>query len=73
MSTLTHQDTCRCSLHAQLAARRHECYRSLAKAILGAGAPEDDAELTQALADHAVALGVHTNVTPIRPRRSSVA
>jgi hypothetical protein len=70
MSSLTHQDTCRCSLHAQLAARRHECYRSLAKAILGSAAPAQDAALAQTLADHAVALGVgHNNVTPIPPRR----
>jgi hypothetical protein len=61
-------------LHAQLAARRHECYRSLAKAILGPAAPEEDTELAQALADHAVALGVGPrNVTPIRPRRRAVA
>jgi hypothetical protein len=73
MSSLIHQDTCRCSLHAQLAARRHECYRSLAKAILGAAAPEEDLALAQALADHAVALGVHQNITPIRPRRRSAA
>jgi hypothetical protein len=70
MSSLSHQDSCRCSLHAQLAARRHECYRSLAKAILGAAAPEEDLALANALADHAVALGVGPkNVTPIRPRR----
>ena len=74
MSSLNSQDSCRCSLHAQLAARRHECYRSLAKAILGPAAPEADTELAQALADHAVALGVgHKNVTPIRARRRAVA
>jgi hypothetical protein len=69
MSSLSHPDTCRCSLHAQLAARRHECYRQLAKAILGAAAPQDDLALARALADHAAALGVVKNVTPIRPRR----
>jgi hypothetical protein len=70
MTSLTPQDSCRCSLHSQLAARRHECYRSLAKAILGPAAPEEDLTLAHALADHAVALGLgHKKITPIRLRR----
>jgi hypothetical protein len=69
MSTLSHPDTCRCSLHAQLAARRHECYRQLAQVILGPDAPSDDLALARALADHVALLGVAKNVTPIRPRR----
>jgi len=74
MSPLNPQYSCRCSLHAQLAARRHECYRSLAKAILGPAAPTEDAALARALADHAAALGVGCeNVTPIRPRRWAAA
>ena len=71
MSTLSHPNTCRCSLHAQLAARRHECYRQLAKAILGPAAPREDLALAQALADHAALLGVVPGVTPLRPRRAA--
>jgi hypothetical protein len=73
MSALNHplDKSCRCSLHAQLAARRHECYRQLARAILGPEAPHSDAELVRALADHAALLGVAKNVTPIRPRRAA--
>jgi len=66
---MSHSQTCRCSLHAQQAARRHECYRELAKAILGPAAPQEDLALARALAEHAVRLGVVKNVTPIRPRR----
>ena len=65
----THQQSCRCSLHAQLAARRHECYRQLAQAILGPGAPEEDLALARALADHAALLGVVKKVTPLHPRK----
>jgi hypothetical protein len=71
MSSLSHPDTCRCSLHAQIAARRHECYRQLAKAILGPAAPQEDLALARALADHAAALGVVKKITPIRPRRAA--
>jgi hypothetical protein len=49
-----HSEICRCSLHAQLQARRHEAYRQLAFAILGPSAPrEDDTQLARALAQHA--------------------
>ncbi len=68
---MSHPDACRCSLHAQLAARRHECYRQLAQAILGPAAPQDDMALARALADHAALLGVAKNVTPLRPRRAA--
>jgi hypothetical protein len=71
MSTLSHHNTCRCSLHAQLAARRHECYRQLARAILGPAAPQEDLALARALADHAAAIGAVKNITPIRPRRAA--
>lgn len=67
----THQQSCRCSLHAQLASRRHECYRQLAKAILGPAAPEEDLELARALADHAALLGVVKKVIPLRPRKAA--
>ena len=67
----TNQQSCRCSLHAQLAARRHECYRQLARAILGPAAPEEDVELARALADHAALLGVVKKVTPLRPRKAA--
>jgi hypothetical protein len=58
-------------MHAELAARRHECYRQLAKAILGPEAPREDMALARALADHAALLGAAKNVTPIRPRRAA--
>jgi hypothetical protein len=69
MFSSTDQLSCRCSLHAQLAARRHECYRQLAQAILGPAAPRDDIALVRALADHAALLGTVKKVTPLRPRR----
>ena len=49
----SHPPMCRCTLHWQLQAKRDECYRQLAQAILGPQAPEDDATLAQALAEHA--------------------
>jgi hypothetical protein len=67
MFTSTQQQACRCSLHAQLAARRHECYRQLAKAILGPAAPEEDLALANALADHAAKL----KITPLHPRKAA--
>jgi hypothetical protein len=67
MFSSTHQQACRCSLHAQLAARRHECYRQLAKAILGPAAPEEDVALANALADHAARL----KIAPLRPRQAA--
>lgn len=68
---MSHPEVCRCSLHAQLAARRHECYRQLAKAILGPAAPQEDLALVRALADHAALLGAVTNVTPLRAHRAA--
>jgi hypothetical protein len=71
MSTSIHPQTCRCSLHSQIEARRHECYRQLAQAILGPAAPTEDFALAQALAEHAALLQTATNVTPFRPRRAA--
>lgn len=71
MSTPTHPHTCRCSLHVQIEARRHECYRQLAQAILGPAAPKEDLALARALADHAALLSPATNVTPFRARRTA--
>jgi len=71
MSTSSHAQTCRCSLHASLAARRHECYRQLAKAILGPAAPQEDLALARALAEHAKLLQPLGNVTEFRPRRAA--
>jgi hypothetical protein len=71
MSSSTDQQACRCSLHAQLEARRHECYRQLARTILGPAAPREDLALARALADHAALLGAVKNVTPIRPGRAA--
>ena len=68
MSSNGHPQTCRCSLHASLDARRHECYRDLARAILGDQAPTNDLALARALADHARLLALTNNVTPFRRR-----
>jgi hypothetical protein len=68
---MSHPEACRCSLHAQLAARRHECYRQLAKAILGPAAPQEDLALVRALADHAALLGTVNNITPLRAHRAA--
>jgi hypothetical protein len=69
-----HPQTCRCSLHSELAARRHECYRQLAKAILGPAAPREDLALARALADHAALLNADKaseKITPIRRSRAA--
>ena len=71
MSTSSHPHSCRCSLHVQMDAARHDCYRQLAHAILGPAAPLDDSALVHALADHALLLKPVTNVTPIRRRRAA--
>lgn len=71
MSTTSHPQTCRCSLHVQLAARRHDSYRQLAMAILGPSAPREDLALAHALAEHAELLKPLSNVTPFRARRSA--
>jgi hypothetical protein len=72
MFSTSHPQACRCSLHKDLEARRHQCYRQLAQAILGPAAPEEDLALARALAHHAALLGVARNVTPIY-RRSKAA
>ncbi|HEY0582542.1 MAG TPA: hypothetical protein VGE94_10180 [Chloroflexota bacterium] len=71
MSTTTHPQICRCSLHSQIAAHRHERYRQLAHAILGPGAPKEDLALAHALAEHAALLEPANNVTQFRPRRAA--
>jgi hypothetical protein len=71
MSTPSQSQTCRCSLHVQLEARRHECYRQLAKAILGPSAPQEDLALARALAEHAALLKPLGNISEFRPRRAA--
>jgi len=71
MFSPTHPQACRCSLHSELEARRHQCYRSLAKAILGPAAPQEDLALARALADHAALLNAADKVTPIRRSRAA--
>lgn len=72
MSTPSHSASCRCSLHIEIAARRHDCYRQLAHAILGPAAPREDSALALALAEHAqLLLHPSSNVTPIRRRRAA--
>ena len=57
-------------MHTSREARRHECYRQLAQAILGPAAPREDAALARALAEHAGLLAAAPqNVTPLRRRR----
>jgi len=70
MSTASHPQSCRCTVHTNLEARRHECYRQLAQAILGPTAPREDAALARALAEHAGLVSSATNVTPMRRRRN---
>ena len=71
MSTSIHPLTCRCTLHADLAARRHACYRQLARTILGPGAPDEDFALASALAQHHARLEPLTNISRFRPRRAA--
>ncbi|HEX8966400.1 MAG TPA: hypothetical protein VF937_00875 [Chloroflexota bacterium] len=66
MFSTTHPLACRCSLHAQIEARRHECYRQLALSILGPAAPREDVALARALAEHAALLSPTDNIIPIR-------
>ena len=71
MSTSSHPQTCRCSLHLQIEAARHNCYRQLAQAILGPAAPMDDRALAHALAEHALLTKPITNITPLRRRHAA--
>jgi len=71
MSTSSHPTACRCSLHIQIEARRHDCYRQLAHAILGPAAPREDSALARALAEHGRLLKPAINITPIRRRRAA--
>ena len=71
MSTSSHPQTCRCSLHLQIEAARHNCYRQLAQAILGPAAPMDDRALANALAEHALLTKPISNIAPIRRRRAA--
>jgi hypothetical protein len=71
MSTSSHPLRCRCSLHVQIEAARHNCYRQLAQAILGPAAPLDDTALAHALAEHALLTKPVSNITPIRRSRAA--
>jgi hypothetical protein len=68
MYTSSHTTTCHCSLHLQIAARRHQSYRQLAQAILGPAAPQDDIELARALAEYSRLLQPELDITPIQHR-----
>ncbi len=57
--------------NGEVEARRHECYRQLAQAILGPGAPKEDLALAHALADHAGLLKPAAHVGAFRPRRAA--
>jgi hypothetical protein len=67
----THAPVCRCSLHTQIAARRHESYKLLAQTILGPDAPSETAELTRALAEHAKLLAPADSLTHLTARRAA--
>lgn len=56
----------RCSSDAQTVASRHECYRRLARAILGPSAPSSDVELADALLEHALRLEPANRITQLR-------
>ena len=57
-----------------LEARRHECYRQLAQAILGPAAPSDDRALVRALSEHAKLLSdAGSKVRPMIPSRQLAA
>jgi len=71
MSTSSHPNSCRCALHANLEARRHDNYRQLARAILGPAAPTEDRAPARALAEHAGLISAASNITPFRPRRAA--
>lgn len=74
MTTSSQPQACRCTLHMNLAARRHECYRQLARTILGPAAPSDDRALARALAEHARLLsGAGSNLTQLPFRRDLAA
>ena len=71
----SHTESCRCSLHQQIAQRqlakiRHTSYRQLALAILGPAAPREDAALAQAMAEHAQKLRAG-NVINLSDRRAA--
>jgi len=55
----------------QLESQRQECYRTLAKAILGAGAPSADAALARALAEHSGTLRQADNIVSLALRRAA--
>jgi hypothetical protein len=63
--------TRRSSLHDQITNNRHEGYRQLAHAILGPRAPQDDAALTRALAEHARLLALARAVRSTNRRRAA--
>jgi hypothetical protein len=69
MSTSRHPQTGGGTEPTSLEERRHACYRQLAQAILGPDAPQEDADLARALAEHAGLLLAPHNVTSIRRRR----
>jgi hypothetical protein len=67
----SHTSTCRCPLHRDLEARRAECYRELARAIVGPMPNTNDAELARALAHHARTLALANNVINLPRRRAA--
>jgi hypothetical protein len=74
MTTSSHSEACRCRLHTKMIeSRRHQCYRDLARAILGPSAPREDSALARALAEHARQLSEAnaSKVTPIRRHRAA--
>ena len=71
----SHTESCRCSLHQQIAQHqlakiRHTSYRQLALTILGPAAPKDDAALAEAMAEQAQKLRAG-NIINLSDRRAA--
>lgn len=71
MYSIDHPTACRCRIHSELAARRDDRYRQLAKAILGPTAPVEELALVRALAEHASPLRFTRDVTPLNRQRAA--
>ena len=68
-----HPQSCRCRLHQRvLDAKRTECYRRLAKTILGPTAPDDTLALAHALSEHAKLIAQANSGRPdLRQRKAA--
>jgi hypothetical protein len=69
----SHSQSCRCSLHAEITTSRADCYRQLARAIVGPLHPQDDLAVVLAheLTEHDRFVGPVYTVVPIRRRHAA--